>query len=180
MKLLALVVAIAASMFAGAALAAPVVWTLNGVTTADGQTVTGSFTYDSDTNTYSAINITSTGGVGPFTAIATGPGSSSTQTFFIQTPAGIGQNGVVLVTSGKTNAGGTLTINTGAGAGGLYTCLGACTSGTLTAGRHITAGTFVGVAPAAVPTLSEWAMILFGLMLAGGAALYIQRRQIIA
>ncbi len=31
--------------------------------------------------------------------------------------------------------------------------------------------------PAAVPTLSEWAMILFGLMLAGGAALYVQRRQ---
>ncbi|WP_428151500.1 IPTL-CTERM sorting domain-containing protein [Brevundimonas sp.] len=34
------------------------------------------------------------------------------------------------------------------------------------------------VAPAApVPTLSEWAMILFGTLLAGGAALYIQRRQ---
>jgi len=32
-------------------------------------------------------------------------------------------------------------------------------------------------APAPVPTLSEWAMILFGLMLAGGAVLYIQRRQ---
>ena len=31
--------------------------------------------------------------------------------------------------------------------------------------------------PAPVPTLSEWAMILFGLILAGGAALYIQRRQ---
>lgn len=28
-----------------------------------------------------------------------------------------------------------------------------------------------------VPTLSEWAMILFGTLLAGGAALYIQRRQ---
>lgn len=31
--------------------------------------------------------------------------------------------------------------------------------------------------PAPVPTLSEWAMILFGTILAGGAALYIQRRQ---
>jgi len=31
--------------------------------------------------------------------------------------------------------------------------------------------------PATIPTLSEWAMILFGLSLAGGAALYIQRRQ---
>lgn len=137
-------------------------------------------TYDADTNTYSAINITSTGGVGPFTAIAAGPASSATNNYFIQTPAGVGQNGIVFVTSSKTNAGGTLTIITGAGAGGLYTCLGVCTSGALTAGRHITAGTIVGVAPAAVPTLSEWAMILFGLMLAGGAALYIQRRQMIA
>jgi hypothetical protein len=33
---------------------------------------------------------------------------------------------------------------------------------------------------AAVPTLSEWALILFGLILAGGAALYIQRRRSIA
>ncbi len=41
-------------------------------------------------------------------------------------------------------------------------------------------GQFIGPAaappPAPVPTLSEWAMILFGLILAGGAALYIQRR----
>lgn len=30
--------------------------------------------------------------------------------------------------------------------------------------------------PLPVPTLSEWSMILLGLLLAGGAALYIQRR----
>jgi hypothetical protein len=34
------------------------------------------------------------------------------------------------------------------------------------------------VAP--VPTLSEWALILFGLVLAGGAALYIQRQRLAA
>lgn len=33
------------------------------------------------------------------------------------------------------------------------------------------------VAVAAVPTMSEWAMILFGTALAGGAVLYIQRRR---
>ena len=33
------------------------------------------------------------------------------------------------------------------------------------------------VGPSAVPTLSEWAMILFGLILAGGAALFVQRRR---
>ncbi|WGM32182.1 IPTL-CTERM sorting domain-containing protein [Brevundimonas sp. NIBR11] len=32
-------------------------------------------------------------------------------------------------------------------------------------------------APAPVPTLSEWAMIMLGLTLAGGAALYLQRRR---
>ena len=35
-------------------------------------------------------------------------------------------------------------------------------------------------APAPVPTLSEWAMILLGLTLAGGAALMIQRRRLTA
>lgn len=46
-------------------------------------------------------------------------------------------------------------------------------NGVLTSGSG---PTLMAVAP--VPTLSEWAMILFGLMLAGGAALYIQRRHI--
>jgi len=35
----------------------------------------------------------------------------------------------------------------------------------------------VAAVAAAVPTLSEWAMIMFGTALAGGAALYIQRRR---
>lgn len=39
---------------------------------------------------------------------------------------------------------------------------------------------FTYVPPAPIPTMSEWAMILLGLMLAGGAALYIQRRQMMA
>lgn len=38
--------------------------------------------------------------------------------------------------------------------------------------------TYGVVAP--VPTMSEWAMILFGTILAGGAALYIQRRRMMA
>ncbi|MGQ2990600.1 MAG: IPTL-CTERM sorting domain-containing protein [Brevundimonas sp.] len=32
-------------------------------------------------------------------------------------------------------------------------------------------------APAPVPTMTEWALILFGTIMAGGAALYIQRRR---
>lgn len=35
-------------------------------------------------------------------------------------------------------------------------------------------------APAVIPTLSEWALILFGLILVGGATLQLQRRQMAA
>jgi len=34
-------------------------------------------------------------------------------------------------------------------------------------------------APAAIPTMTEWAIILFGMVLAGGAALYLQRRRML-
>lgn len=34
--------------------------------------------------------------------------------------------------------------------------------------------------PASIPTMTEWAMVLLGVMLAGGAALYIQRRRVTA
>lgn len=36
------------------------------------------------------------------------------------------------------------------------------------------------VIPTSVPTMSEWAMILLGVTLAGGATIYIQRRRLIA
>jgi hypothetical protein len=53
-------------------------------------------------------------------------------------------------------------------------------AGNSLAGGYTSGGTrSVGplVAPAPVPTMSEWAMIILGTMLAGGAALYIQRQQ---
>lgn len=37
--------------------------------------------------------------------------------------------------------------------------------------------TFVAPAPAAVPTMSEWAMILFAIAMAGAAAIMIQKRR---
>jgi hypothetical protein len=46
----------------GSVSAAPVTWTLQGVTFNDGGTASGSFVYDAQTNTYSAINITTTTG----------------------------------------------------------------------------------------------------------------------
>lgn len=59
---------------------------------------------------------------------------------------------------------------------------------TVTGGTYVfgpsytnTAASFFSIAPAVapttVPTMTEWAMILFGLILAGGAAMMIQRRR---
>lgn len=45
-------------------------------------------------------------------------------------------------------------------------------------GRDIAFQVVQAVTVAAIPTLSEWAMILFGTILVGGAAVYIQRRQL--
>jgi hypothetical protein len=46
-------------IFASSVFAAPVVWQLDNVVLDDGNEITGQFTYDSDTNTYSEIAITS-------------------------------------------------------------------------------------------------------------------------
>ena len=46
--------------------------------------------------------------------------------------------------------------------------------------ENLSSISYIQAAPAPVPTMSEWAMILFGLILAGGAALYVQRRQFAA
>lgn len=54
-----------------------------------------------------------------------------------------------------------------------YTDVGS-SEGSSTAASTVT----VTAAPAAVPSLSEWAMILFALILAGGASLHLQRRRL--
>ena len=45
-----------------AASATPLTWTLTGVTFVDGSTASGTFTFDADTNTYSSIDVMTTGG----------------------------------------------------------------------------------------------------------------------
>ena len=42
---------------AAAAQAVPVQWSVNGLVRDDGGTVSGSFVYDADTDTYSAVNV---------------------------------------------------------------------------------------------------------------------------
>ena len=95
--------------------AAPVVWTLDGVTRSDGGTVTGSFTYDAVADTYSAINIISTPGSSSVPGEAYGTPIQAEPTFLYMArtpvPADLtNQNVIFFDYSALTDAGGTLTL----------------------------------------------------------------------
>ena len=95
--------------------AAPVVWTLDGVTRSDGGTVTGSFTYDAVADTYSAINIISTPGSSsvPGEAYGTPIQAESTFLYMARTPVPAdltNQNVIFFDYSALTDAGGTSTL----------------------------------------------------------------------
>lgn len=70
------------------------------------------------------------------------------------------------------------------GPNGAVSGPGSCTAITNDASSSVaessTATVVTTTVVAPIPTLSEWAMILFGAMLAGGAALYIQRQRFAA
>ena len=57
-----LVAAVLVLIVGGAASASPIQWNLSGVTLGDGSSVAGSFIYDVDTNTWSGLSITTSGG----------------------------------------------------------------------------------------------------------------------
>lgn len=94
--------------------AAPILWTLQGVTLSDGGTASGSFVYDADTNTYSDLDITTTTGsaragttytvVNPYT-------SNSASGFFATTsllaPFDPGSPGLIIGFLTLTDSGGT-------------------------------------------------------------------------
>jgi hypothetical protein len=165
------------ALSSGAAFAAPIHWTLNGVTFADGGTASGGFTYDATTNTYSAINITTTT-VGTFTghtyvavhpafSAATAAVTLTTSSFTTGTPFFF-----LTYNTPLSNAGGTVTLTTGSDPGfdsseGL--CSNAGCTGPAPPTRLVTAGSLVGtstVPPATVPTLSGSGLALIGILLA--------------
>ncbi|OYX58207.1 MAG: hypothetical protein B7Y86_04195 [Brevundimonas subvibrioides] len=158
----------------GLAHAAPVTWTVPATTLPDGAVVSGTFVYDTATSTISNVNITQTAvRPGAYTFLANFPG------FYRggQRAASViaGNETWYVNTSGILAAGGAYSaarIGTG---GCLSAPGGICNNADIT--NSVTNVTITGVGASAVPTMSEWAMILFGLMLAGGAALYVQRRQ---
>ena len=165
--------------------AVPLTWTLGGATFSDGGTASGSFTYDADTNTYSAINIITTTGtvvtgatftficVAPCTGLAPGPG-----------------NALVLTASSSSNLTGTPALallfgpplsNSGGGRsvsfGQQARCSDAVCSAPTGPQRTLTAGTVTapGLPPRLIPTLSGGSLALLALMI-GFAAVFSRRR----
>lgn len=158
---------------AGAAAAAPVNWTVN-ATFADTSTMTGTFTYDAATDTVSNVNV-----VRNATTYTAGVSNGVDTVIWFYVPSGgpsqVGQSTVAYaVAVPMTDAGGVLPI----AQKGYGVCQNAACQGlTGTVEAPVAGDQISGAAPATVPTLSEWAMILFGLLLAGGAAWQVQRRR---
>ncbi len=112
--------------------AGPINWELSDVTLSDGITVTGSFTFNADTDTYSNVDITTTA-AGPFSAYTfldtcgtdvsscTGVSPNSTEALFLTSNAS-NQSGLPAIAffftgvggvppAGLTDAGGTIDIS---------------------------------------------------------------------
>ncbi|MGO4410834.1 MULTISPECIES: IPTL-CTERM sorting domain-containing protein [unclassified Brevundimonas] len=130
--------------------------------------------YDTSTSTISNVNITQTNvRPGTYTFLANFPsvyrGGQHTanvalgdETWWINTTG-------ILANGGSYSAAAIGTGNCISMTGGVCT-----TANTANSRTNVT---ITSIAASPVPTLSEWAMILFGVLLAGGAALFVQQRQ---
>lgn len=162
---------LAAILFAGAAHAVPVTWTLQNVSFVDGATASGSFTYDASTQTYTAWNITTTATVNPaaigFTSLpgatyATNGYTNASTSYYLNASSfgvrnlpgpGILQFGLVFA-SPLTNAGGTVALK--ASGGGFESTASGFAS------RPVVSGT--GSVVSAVPEPASAALMLAGVM----------------
>ena len=163
MKNLILVTLLFGAAAAIPAYAAPVNYTLSSVSFSGGKTLSGTFTYDSDTNTYSSVNLSYFDGTTTNT-VSTVHLSSSTR--LIASSGGNGTPGVDLVSFSPalSNSGGTSS----------YTAYVGTYNGSNLSSSVSAAATLSGTAAAGIPTLSGWALIVFA-MLMGGAMLWYQR-----
>jgi hypothetical protein len=164
--------------------AAPLVWTLSGVTLADGGSVTGSFTYDATTNTYSAINVTTSGGTSPgYTYTAYDPNALGGQkSYFLSAVPNPGLANfegtpiLVIEYGSLTNAGGTSSINVISSNSFEGTCLDAtCISASIV--RFVSAGQVTAPTPPppTVPAVSNLGLCGLALLLAAVSSLFLRR-----
>ncbi len=177
--------ALGLSFVAGQAAAVPIAYAVNGSFNGAGEGgYSGSFVYDADTGFYSAINIVTTAGtvVGPNTFTASSGFNSAAQIRVTSNPGNpaAGRCLVLSLDNTLTNAGAARTVSSIYD----YTNFGAANCDSFDNGAPLRQGTSGTVAkaastptPAPVPTMTEWAMILLGMLLAGVAALTIQRRR---
>ncbi|PZN95353.1 MAG: hypothetical protein DCF29_24625 [Alphaproteobacteria bacterium] len=161
----------------------PVQWTFGSTQMSTGSgpaTMSGSFVYDPVQGKITAFNIAQTG-ANPGSYTFVGGLFASRQSWAIaqrSSTASVGDP-IFLVDTNVPNiylAGSTYTY--------VYvgTCshvtAGKCDDGSLTDYRNVTITGVNAPATPSIPTLGEWAMILFGAVLAGAAALYVQRRRL--
>lgn len=168
-------------MLPGAALAQVTVYNLNGNFAAPATgTYSGTFSYDAGTSTVTSAVFNVSAGLTDAGAARTAATYSNIATgnanFLLvsNAPFAVGNRLIGFNISPNLNS---PTPGVTLGADGQ--CLNAaCTSGSVVSTVQLPV-TFA-VAAVAVPTMTEWAMILFALILAGGAALMIQRQRLAA
>jgi hypothetical protein len=158
-------IAIAVILSVPSGSAAPILWTLQGVTFGDGGTGSGSFDYNADTNTYSSINITTTlgGSFSGATYLALDPGKGSSSTSLAVVPnAALANTGTPVLdlffSSALTDAGGIVSLKDTLDEG-------TCSSTGCTAAiglRAVTAG-----AVSTVPEPASFGLTLIGIGLLG-------------
>jgi hypothetical protein len=173
-----LLVLLGVAAFSASASAIPKVWTLSGVTFSDGGTASGSLLYDASTNTYSAINVTSTAG----SVILSGASFH-----FFSNGFAPGAGGVLVNVSNAADLTGTrafaiffnppLTdiLASTAVTGQEASCNNATCTGPAPPARFVTAGSATGAQVTAVPTLSAPMLGLLALGLVG-AGFHLLRR----
>jgi hypothetical protein len=171
--------------------AVPVVWHLDGVTFSDGGTASGSFTYDADTNSYSAIAITTTAGSArsgaSYNALNPGYlGSGAEELVVVNSADGPDFLGdpvfFPLFNSPLTNSGGTVTIRVDQVEGD---CADAACSLPTVPFRNITGGSVstATTPPAAaqqIPALSLFGLLAtaLGLIAVAGRRLAAKKRRV--
>lgn len=181
MRILAGLILMLVLALPGVAAAQTVTYNVSGSFQAPGTgTFTGSFVYDPGISKVTSANISVSAGLtntgaGRAAQTYTAVSYSDPGVLFVSnTPFGSGNPGFGLSFSPNLNAG-TPDVSSGSD----NTCASAsCDS--MIARTSVNAASVVlsSAPPAPVPTLSEWAMILLALSLAGGAALVLQRRAV--